>query len=55
MQDYRININYAKALFMLADEMQEQDRVAEDMRLVNSVCAENHMLNTVFRNPEVKA
>ena len=41
MQDYRININYAKALFMLADDTQEQERVWGDMRLVNSVCAEN--------------
>ncbi len=55
MQDYRININYAKALFLLADETQEQDRVSEDMRLVNAVCAENRELNAVFRNPEVKA
>ena len=55
MQDYRININYAKALFMLADDTQEQDRVSEDMRLVNSVCAENRELNAVFRNPEIKA
>ena len=55
MQDYRININYAKALFMLADDTQEQKRVWEDMRLVNSVCAENRELNAVFRNPEIKA
>ena len=54
MQDYRININYAKALFMLAEELQEQKAVAIDMRLVNAVCTENHELNTVFRNPEVK-
>ena len=55
MQDYRININYAKALFLLADETHEQERVAEDMRLVNAVCGENRMLNVVFRNPEIKA
>ena len=39
---------------MLADELQEQKAVAIDMRLVNAVCTENHELNTVFRNPEVK-
>ena len=55
MQDYRININYAKALFLLSDESQEQDRVSDDMRLVNAVCAENRELNAVFRNPEIKA
>ena len=55
MQDYRININYAKALFLLADEEKDQERVAEDMRLVNTVCNENRQLNVVFRNPEIKA
>ena len=55
MQDYRININYAKALFLLADETGEQERVSEDMRLVNAVCVENRELNAVFRNPEIKA
>ena len=54
MQDYRININYAKALFMLAAELNEQDTVAVDMRLVNAVCADNRELNAVFRNPEIK-
>ena len=39
---------------MLAEELQEQKAVAIDMRLVNAVCTENHELNTVFRNPEVK-
>ena len=55
MQDYRININYAKALFLLADEEKEQERVSQDMRLVNAVCNENRQLNVVFRNPEIKA
>ena len=55
MQDYRININYAKAMFLLADETGEQEQVSEDMRLINSVCAENRELNAVFRNPEIKA
>lgn len=55
MQDYRININYAKALFLLAAERGEQEQVSEDMRLVNAVCVENRELNAVFRNPEIKA
>lgn len=54
MQDYRININYAKALFLLSGESQEQEVVADDMRLVNVVCAENRELNAIFRNPEIK-
>ena len=55
MQDYRININYAKALYLLAEDTHEQDRVAEDMRLVHQVCAENRILNVIFSNPEVKS
>lgn len=55
MQDYRININYAKALFQLADETHEQERVGEDMRLVHQVCVENRELNIVFDNPDVKS
>lgn len=55
MQDYRININYAKALFLLASERGEQEIVADDMRRVHDVCAENRELQAIFRNPEVKA
>lgn len=54
MQDYRININYAKALFMLAGESGQQDEVAKDMRLIQEVCAENHVLTVVFNNPVIK-
>jgi len=55
VQDYRININYAKALFQLADDTNEQERVSEDMRLVHQVCAENRELNAVFDNPQINA
>ena len=54
MQDYRININYAKALFTLAGETGQQEEVAKDMRLVQEVCAENRVLAVVFSNPIVK-
>lgn len=54
MQDYRININYAKALFMLAGETRQQETVANDMRLIQEVCAENHVLTVVFNNPVIK-
>lgn len=54
MQDFRINRNYAKALFILAQESDMQQRVAEDMRLVGSVCNENRILNTVMGNPTIK-
>lgn len=55
MQDYRININYAKALFLLAGETGEQEAVAEEMRVVGDVCCQSRELNAVFRNPEIKA
>ncbi|MBR4739150.1 MAG: ATP synthase F1 subunit delta [Bacteroidales bacterium] len=54
MNNYRININYAKALFMLATDRQQADRVADDMRLVGRVVAANHELGTVFANPTVR-
>lgn len=54
MNDYRININYAKALFMLATDRGQADRVADDMRFVSDVTAKNHELNVVFGNPTVR-
>lgn len=54
MNDYRINISYAKALLMTAEEKNETDRVAEDMRLVNTVCRENRVLGAVFANPVIR-
>lgn len=55
MQEYRINTNYAKALFGLADSTNEQERVNKDMQLVYEVCAENRELNAVFDNPEINS
>ena len=54
MNNYRININYAKALFMLATERGVVDRVADDMRQVNSVAAASRELTAVFANPTVR-
>ncbi len=54
MNDYRVNINYAKALFSLADEENMQQQVHEDMVLVNSVFCENHQLYVLFNNPVIK-
>lgn len=54
MNNYRINTNYAKALFMLASDRGQTDRVADDMRLVSAVTAENRELNVVFANPTVR-
>lgn len=54
MKDFRININYAKALFMLATDRGQADRVADDMRMIDSVTSENRELSVVFGNPIVR-
>ncbi len=54
MEDYRINTNYAKALFLVAAETNQLDAVNDDMRLVYSVCNENRTLNVVFANPVIR-
>jgi len=54
MNNYRIIKNYAKALFLLANEMGQQREVANDMRLVNEVFVENHQLYVLFGNPVIK-
>ena len=55
MNNYRINNNYAKALLMLATDVADIDRVADDMRLVADVAASNRELTAVFANPIFKA
>lgn len=54
MKGYRINVNYAKALFLLAQELDKTDAVMEDMRLVHQVCNENRLLNVVLDNPTIR-
>jgi len=54
MEDYRINLNYAKALFLVASDMGQLDAVCSDMRLVNEVCVQNHILETLFANPVIR-
>ena len=54
MNNYKINTSYAKALLLLARDIDKLDRVADDMRLVGSVMAENHELAVVFANPVIK-
>ena len=55
MENYRLNTNYAKALFLLAEKPEEQKAVFADMQMVGDVCRENHVLSTIFRNPVIKA
>lgn len=53
MNDYRININYAKALFRLSEDLNETEAVLQDMKLVGEVCSENRQLAKVFGNPVI--
>ena len=53
MENYRINTNYAKALFLVAADEGQLDAVNDDMRLVADTCADNHILSTVFANPVI--
>lgn len=54
MEDFKISLNYAKALILLATETQTMDDVYADMRLVNQVCKENRVLSKVMNNPAIK-
>ena len=54
MNSYRVNTNYAKALFLLSQDLGQTDTVMQDMETVATVCAENHMLNTVMGNPTIR-
>ena len=54
MENYRINTNYAKALYLLATDTSSVDTVCNDMKLVEEVCTKNHILNVVFGNPTIR-
>ena len=55
MNNYQINSHYAKALLLLAKDLGMEDRVAEDMRLVDKVWNENRELNALFANPVIRS
>lgn len=54
MNDYRIHQHYAKALFLLAHDLEQTDTVMQDMTTVEQVCRENHLLNKVMGNPTIR-
>lgn len=54
MNDYRIHQHYAKALYLLAADMQQVDQVMEDMTCVAQVCRENPLLVRVMANPTIR-
>ncbi|BDD06185.1 ATP synthase F1 subunit delta [Aureibacter tunicatorum] len=53
MADFRVATRYAKALVDLATEKNSLDKVYEDVRLINDVCAENESLVVILKNPIV--
>ena len=53
MNAYRINSNYAKALFLLATDLHQTDDVFADMQLLADVCSHNRLLLKVFANPVI--
>jgi len=54
MDNYRINLNYARALFLVASDEGLLDAAGDDMRLVSSVCSENPLLGKIFANPIIR-
>jgi len=54
MNDYRIHQHYAKALFMLSQDLGQTDTVMQDMETVSTVCVQNHLLNRVMGNPTIR-
>lgn len=51
MEDSRIHIRYAKALFELAIEQGFLDKAFEDMNLVNDVCKSNRDFQMLLSSP----
>ena len=54
MEDYKVNTNYAKALFLATENAEQQRAVLEDMRVVARVCVQNRELGVVMANPTIK-
>lgn len=54
MSEFRVASRYAKAIFDLAIEMNNVDRVYEDMLLTEQVLKENRKLVILLKNPIVR-
>ena len=53
MNQSKITIRYAKALFDLALERNVLEQVKKDMALINQVCLENRELRSMLHNPVI--
>ncbi len=50
----KIGVRYAKALISLSVEKNIEDKVIEDVRLINSLMHEEKRMEVFFRNPTIK-
>jgi F-type H+-transporting ATPase subunit delta len=55
MNNSKISIRYAKALFDLADELRVLEKTNEDMLAIISVCKSNHDFDVMLRSPVIHA
>jgi F-type H+-transporting ATPase subunit delta len=55
MNNSKISIRYAKALFDLAFELKVLDKTNEDMLAIDSVCKSNHDFDVMLRSPVIHA
>lgn len=55
MNAYKINSNYAKALFLLAQDLGQVEECYHDMLVVRDVCAENRDFCVVMGNPVIRS
>lgn len=53
MNQSKITIRYAKALFDLALENKKQEQVKNDMALIDQTCSENRELRLMLHNPVI--
>ncbi|MDR1846717.1 MAG: ATP synthase F1 subunit delta [Bacteroidales bacterium] len=49
-----LQTRYAKALFVLAQQMNRNEEVYLDMLRIEKVCNENHILRAILKNPTIK-
>jgi F-type H+-transporting ATPase subunit delta len=55
MNNSKISIRYAKALFDLAEELKTLDKTNEDMLAIAAVCKSNHDFDVMLSSPVIHA
>jgi F-type H+-transporting ATPase subunit delta len=54
MSDYRVASRYAKSIFELALDQKLEDKLKDDMALLDNVCSENRDFNNMLKSPIIK-